>query len=134
MPLAYAICLLLGIFAIVAGFSRRSESARATPRPCIQTDTNAPSDRVVDIAENGSVTLDRMPCPVAELADRLSRVARTKAVPSVCIRADNDTSHAAVLAVLDQCRRAGVERVWMVPQPGDDATNHCIRPSSPLRP
>jgi hypothetical protein len=42
MPLAYAICLLLGLFAIVAGFSRRSEPARVASRPCSQTDTNAP--------------------------------------------------------------------------------------------
>lgn len=47
MPLAYAICLLLGLLAIIAVFSRRSEPVRAASRPCIQTDTHAPSDPCV---------------------------------------------------------------------------------------
>ena len=64
----------------------------------------------IQIAADGTLTVDGQPCPVDQLADRLGKLANKDAV-SVVVHADEKAPFQQVSAVLDACKGHRIEDI-----------------------
>ena len=63
---------------------------------------------ILNVSKDGSVTVNARRLALADLEDRLRKVAEFYPGQPVVIRADRETAYSSLMSVIDTCRNAGV--------------------------
>ena len=104
------IFLLLCFFVTASVFSQW-ESALSISLPSAsssETPSRLPGEVILNVARDGSVTVNAKKLTLRDLGERLRKVADFYPGQPVVIRADRETSYDSLVKVLDTCRVAGV--------------------------
>lgn len=104
------IFLLLCFFVTASVFSQwESEISISLPAASSsETPSRLPGEVILNVARDGSVTVNARTLTLNDLGERLRKVADFYPGQPVVIRADRDTSYDSLVKVLDTCRVAGV--------------------------
>ena len=104
------IFLLLCFFVTVSVFSQwESEVAISLPSASsAETPGRLPGEVILNVAKDGSVTVNAQKLTLADLEGRLRKVAEFYPGQPVVLRADKETSYSSLMSVIDTCRNAGV--------------------------
>ena len=104
------IFLLLCFFVTASVFSQwESEISISLPSASSsETPSRLPGEVILNVARDGSVTVNAKKLTLSDLGERLRKVADFYPGQPVVIRADRETSYDALVKVLDTCRVAGV--------------------------
>ena len=104
------IFLLLCFFVTASVFSQwESEISISLPSASSsETPSRLPGEVILNVARDGSVTVNAKKLTLNDLGERLRKVADFYPGQPVVIRADRETSYDALVKVLDTCRVAGV--------------------------
>ena len=104
------IFLLLCFFVTASVFSQwESEISISLPSASTsETPSRLPGEVILNVARDGSVTVNAKKLTLNDLGERLRKVADFYPGQPVVIRADRETSYDSLVKVLDTCRTAGV--------------------------
>ena len=104
------IFLLLCFFVTASVFSQwESEISISLPSASSsETPSRLPGEVILNVARDGSVTVNTKKLTLSDLGERLRKVADFYPGQPVVIRADRETSYDSLVKVLDTCRVAGV--------------------------
>jgi biopolymer transport protein ExbD len=104
------IFLLLCFFVTASVFSQwENEIAISLPAATsAETPGRLPGEVILNVAKDGSVTVNARKLTLDDLGSRLKKVAEFYPGQPVVIRADRDTSYSALVDVIDTCRNVGV--------------------------
>jgi len=104
------IFLLLCFFVTASVFSQwESEISISLPSASTaETPGRLPGEVILNVASDGSVTVNAKRLALDDLESRLRKVAEFYPGQPVVIRADRETSYDSLVKVLDTCREAGV--------------------------
>ena len=104
------IFLLLCFFVTASVFSQwESEISISLPSASSsETPSRLPGEVILNVARDGSVTVNARKLTLNDLGERLRKVADFYPGQPVVIRADRETSYDSLVKVLDTCRVAGV--------------------------
>ena len=104
------IFLLLCFFVTASVFSQwESEISISLPAASSsETPSRLPGEVILNVARDGSVTVNTKKLTLSDLGERLRKVADFYPGQPVVIRADRETSYDSLVKVLDTCRVAGV--------------------------
>ena len=104
------IFLLLCFFVTASVFSQwESEISISLPSASsAETPGRLPGEVILNVARDGSVTVNAKKLTLNDLGERLRKVADFYPGQPVVIRADRETSYDSLVKVLDTCRTAGV--------------------------
>ena len=67
-----------------------------------------PGEIILNVAADGNVTVNGQKLSLAEVTERLTRIAKLYPGQPVVIRADKTTKYEALVSVIDACRTADV--------------------------
>ena len=104
------IFLLLCFFVTASVFSQwESEISISLPSASsAETPGRLPGEVILNVAKDGSVTVNAKKLALDDLGSRLRKVAEFYPGQPVVIRADRDTAYSSLVDVIDTCRNAGV--------------------------
>ena len=104
------IFLLLCFFVTASVFSQwESEISISLPSASTsETPSRLPGEVILNVARDGSVTVNARKLTLNDLGERLRKVADFYPGQPVVIRADRETSYDSLVKVIDTCRNAGV--------------------------
>ena len=104
------IFLLLCFFVTASVFSQwESEISISLPSATsAETPGRLPGEVILNVAKDGSVTVNARKLTLDDLGARLRKVAEFYPGQPVVVRADRDTSYSSLVNVIDTCRNAGV--------------------------
>ena len=104
------IFLLLCFFVTASVFSQwESEISISLPSASsAETPGRLPGEVILNVAKDGSVTVNAKKLTLDDLGSRLRKVAEFYPGQPVVIRADRETSYDSLVKVIDTCRNAGV--------------------------
>ena len=104
------IFLLLCFFVTVSVFSQwESEISIQLPSAASADQPDRlPGEIIVNLAKDGSVTVNGKKLALPDLESRLSRISKFYPGQPVIIRADRETRYDALVKVIDTCRAADV--------------------------
>jgi len=104
------IFLLLCFFVTASVFSQwESEISISLPSASSsETPSRLPGEVILNVARDGSVTVNARKLTLNDLGERLRKVADFYPGQPVVVRADRDTSYDSLVKVIDTCRVAGV--------------------------
>jgi biopolymer transport protein ExbD len=113
-PMADVMLVLLIIIMLIAPLLQKGvdvtlpEAGNTTDKP--END----SQTVVGLTANGRLFVDNLPVVETELLVRVQTALNRKIERIVLIKADVDTQYSAVMTVLDQLQRAGIEDIGLI--------------------
>ena len=113
-PMADVMLVLLIIIMLIAPLLQKGinvtlpEAGNTTDKPENDTQT------VVGVTSDGRFFVDNLPVPQTELLLRVQVALNSKIERIVLIKADVDTQYSAVMTVLDQLQRAGIEDIGLI--------------------
>lgn len=112
-PMIDVVFLLIIFFMVGSRFSEISESERditlSVPAVSkVETLTQPPRNRVINVYADGKITLDKQPVTLAELGQKLIAARNEYKQTSVVIRGDGQALHQSVADVLATCRQAEI--------------------------
>lgn len=114
-PLVDVILVLLIIFMVTAPMMTRGIDVRL---PQTESGADAKEERiVVSIEKDNTIYLNDRPVNLSLLTDKLKAEMTASGTEFVFLRADKDVSYGRVMAVMDQLKKAGADRVGMVTTP-----------------
>ena len=104
------IFLLLCFFVTASVFSQwESEVAISLPSASsAETLGRLPGEVILNVAKDGSVTVNAKKLELGDLEARLRKVSEFYPGQPVVIRADRGTAYSSLMSVIDTCRNAGV--------------------------
>ena len=104
------IFLLLCFFVTASVFSQwESEISISLPSSTTaEASSRLPGEVMLNVAKDGSVTVNSRRLELDDLCARLSRVAEYYPGQPAVIRADRETPYEALMKVIDVCRTAGI--------------------------
>ena len=104
------IFLLLCFFVTASVFSQwESEISISLPSASsAETPGRLPGEVILNVAKDGSVTVNAKKLSLEDLGSRLRKVAEFYPGQPVVIRADRETAYSSLVDVIDTCRNAGV--------------------------
>ena len=104
------IFLLLCFFVTASVFSQwESEISISLPSASsAEAPGRLPGEVILNVAKDGSVTVNAKKLTLEDLGSRLKKVAEFYPGQPVVIRADRDTVYSALVDVIDTCRNSGV--------------------------
>ena len=105
-----SIFLLLCFFVTSSVFSQwETEISIALPTAKSSTvPGRMPGEIILNVAADGNVTVNGQKLSLAEVTERLTRIAKLYPGQPVVIRADKTTKYEALVSVIDACRTADV--------------------------
>ncbi len=68
---------------------------------------------VINVAADGSIIVSGQPTEPAALKELVAQAVRANSEQKVTVRADRTASYAAVVAVLDVCKGAGIQQPYL---------------------
>jgi biopolymer transport protein ExbD len=112
-PMIDVVFLLIIFFMVGSRFSEISEAERditlSVPAVSkVETLTQPPRNRVINVYADGKITLDKQPVTLAELGQKLVAARNEYKQTSVVIRGDGQALHQSVADVLATCRQAEI--------------------------
>lgn len=112
-PMIDVVFLLIIFFMVGSRFSEISEAERditlSVPAVSkVETLTQPPRNRVINVYADGKITLDKQPVTLAELGQKLAAARSEYKQTSVVIRGDGQALHQSVADVLATCRQAEI--------------------------
>ena len=115
IPLVDVVLVLLIIFMVTAPMLYRGMDITL---PTSSSNTIKPEERIVlTIERDQKVYVDKDMVPSGLLESRLRSVKQRNAEVSVYLRADRDVPYGTVVQVMDEVKRAGIEKLGMVTDP-----------------
>lgn len=115
IPLVDVVLVLLVIFMVTAPMLYRGMDIRL---PTSASNTIRPEERVVlTIERDQRLFLDNDQIAPVQLEPRLRALRERNADVSVYLRADRDVPYGTVVQVMDEVKRAGIEKLGMVTDP-----------------
>jgi len=127
IPLVDVVLVLLIIFMVTAPMLYRGMDLNL---PTSKSNTIKAEERLVlTIERNEKVFLDKDPVNLDQLGFKLKQAKRQNADVSIYLRADRAVPYGTVVQVMDEVKRAGIEKLGMVtdPVPGAQATAERIQ-------
>ena len=114
-PLVDVVLVLLIIFMVTAPMMSRGIDIRL---PRTESGSDTQEDRlIVSVDRDSTIYLNDRPVNLALLTDRLKSEMERTGNDFVFLRADQDVSYGRVMAVMDQIKRSGADKVGMVTRP-----------------
>ena len=113
-PLVDVMLVLLIIMMIVAPLLQQGVAvtlplaANSSEKPETQDQT------VVTIDKNSNIYLNAIPVPAGSLQTRVTDVLEDKSDKIVIIKADEEVEYSAVMAAMDELRKAGIEDMGLI--------------------
>ncbi len=118
-PLVDVILVLLIIFMVTAPMMSRGIDVKL---PRTESGSDAQEDRlVVTVDRDSTIFLNDKPVNLALLTDRLKGEMQRTGTDFIFLKADEQVPYGRVMAVMDQIKRAGAEKVGMVTRPNQAA-------------
>jgi biopolymer transport protein ExbD len=113
-PMIDVVFLLIIFFMVSSRFSELSEAEKDVPLNVPQVAhaaalTSAPRKQVVNIHDDGAITLNEQSVTVSELVEQLKEVVKQYDKTGVIVRGDADERFQRVAEVLAACHEAGIE-------------------------
>ncbi len=116
VPLIDVLLTVLFFYMIVSPMMSRGLDVNL---PKSESNTIKPEDRVVlTVTRNQELFIEKERIDVAKLKDVLDSIRKSKPLVNVYLRADRDAPYGAVVQVMDVVKRAGIDRLGMVTEPG----------------
>ena len=111
-PLVDVILVLLIIFMVTAPMMSRGIDVRL---PRTESGSDTTEDRlIVSVDRDSTIYINDRPVNLALLTERLKSEMERTGSDFVFLKADQDVSYGRVMAVMDQIKRAGADKVGMV--------------------
>ena len=115
IPLVDVVLVLLIIFMVTAPMLYRGMEIKL---PTSQSNTIKPDERLVlTIERDQKVYLDKDQVSLEQLEFKLKQAKRNNADVSIYLRADQAVPYGTVVRVMDEIKRAGIEKLGMVTDP-----------------
>ena len=115
-PLVDVVLVLLIIFMVTAPMMQRGVDVQL---PRAESASGREEQRIIVTIDRGSrVYLNETSMPLGDLQQHLARVASSYTDPFVYLRADQSVPYGRVMSVMDRIKKAGIERVGLVTEPG----------------
>ena len=115
IPLVDVVLVLLIIFMVTAPMLYRGIEIKL---PTSQSNTIKPDERLVlTIERDQKVYLDKDQVSLEQLEFKLKQAKRNNADVSIYLRADQAVPYGTVVRVMDEIKRAGIEKLGMVTDP-----------------
>jgi biopolymer transport protein TolR len=127
IPLVDVVLVLLIIFMVTAPMLYRGMDINL---PTSKTNTIRPEERLVlTVERDQTVYLDKDKLSLEQLEFKLKQAKRHNADVSIYLRADRTVPYGTVVRVMDEIKRAGIEKLGMVtdPVPGPRAQEERIQ-------
>ena len=127
IPLVDVVLVLLIIFMVTAPMLYRGMDIKL---PTSKSNTIRPDERLVlTIERDQKVYLDKDQLSLEQLEFKLKQAKRNNADVAIYLRADQAVPYGTVVRVMDEIKRAGIEKLGMVtdPVPGAKAREERIR-------
>ena len=127
IPLVDVVLVLLIIFMVTAPMLYRGMDIKL---PTSQSNTIRPDERLVlTIERDQKVYLDKDQLSLEQLEFKLRQAKRNNADVAIYLRADRTVPYGTVVRVMDEVKRAGIEKLGMVtdPVPGAKAREERIQ-------
>lgn len=119
IPLVDVVLVLLIIFMVTAPMLYRGIDINL---PTSQSNTIKPEERLVlTIERDQKVYLDKDQLSLEQLEFKLKQAKQHNADVSIYLRADRAVPYGTVVRVMDEIKRAGIEKLGMVTDPAPDA-------------
>ena len=115
-PLVDVILVLLIIFMVTAPMMQRGVDVRL---PRVESATDAQEERlVVTVARDKRIYLNDQVVDIHLVGEQLAQKSRATGIDFVFLRADREVPYGRVMLVMDAIKKAGIEKVGMVTEPG----------------
>jgi len=116
VPLIDVLLVVLFFYMIISPMMSRGLDVNL---PKSESNTVKPEDRVVLTVTRGQeVFVEKERVDISRLKGVLDSIRKTKPLINVYLRADKDAPYGAVVQVMDVVKRAGIDRLGMVTEPG----------------
>src|SRR5206468_857893 len=113
-PLVDVMLVLLIIMMLVAPMLEQGVSVRLPVAGNAADKPEDPEQTVIAIASDKSVYLNARPVAAADFQTRVNEALENKKQKIVLIRADQEVDYGAVMDVMDELRKAGIEDIGLV--------------------
>jgi biopolymer transport protein TolR len=113
-PLVDVMLVLLIIMMLVAPMLEQGVSVRLPVAGNAADKPEDPEQTVIAIASDKSVYLNARPVAPADFQTRVNEALENKKQKIVLIRADQEVDYGAVMDVMDELRKAGIEDIGLV--------------------
>lgn len=127
IPLVDIVLVLLIIFMVTAPMLYRGMDIKL---PASQTNTIKPEERLVlTVERNQKVYLDKDQLSLEQLEFKLRQAKQRNPDVAIYLRADRAVPYGTVVRVMDEVKRAGIEKLGMVtdPVPGPQAQEERVQ-------
>ena len=115
-PLVDVILVLLIIFMVTAPMMQRGVDVRL---PKVESSADSRDERlVVTVTRDQRIYVNDQVVNINLVGERLSNLSRSTGIDFVFLRADREVSYGRVMMVMDAIKKAGIEKVGMVTEPG----------------
>jgi biopolymer transport protein TolR len=131
-PLVDVVLVLLIIFMVTAPMMSRGIDIRL---PRTESGSDTQEDRlIVSVDQDSTIYLNDRPVNLALLTEKLKSEMDRTGTDFVFLRADQDVPYGRVMAVMDQIKKSGADKVGMVTRPETPAKTTTAAPARPAKP
>jgi biopolymer transport protein TolR len=131
-PLVDVVLVLLIIFMVTAPMMSRGIDVRL---PRTESGSDTTEDRlIVSVDRDSTIYLNDRPVNLALLTERLKSEMERTGTDFIFLRADQDVPYGRVMAVMDQIKRSGADKVGMVTRPETPKAVPAPAPSKAAKP
>ena len=115
-PLVDVVLVLLIIFMVTAPMMQRGVDVRL---PRVEASADAQEQRlVVTVAKDQRVYLNDQVVGLSVIGERVRDLSRSTGIDFVFLRADREVAYGRVMSVMDAIKKAGIDKVGLVTEPG----------------
>jgi biopolymer transport protein TolR len=122
-PLVDVMLVLLIIMMLVAPMLQQGVPVKLPLATNSQSKPENEQQTVLSIDARDQFYVNAIPVPKAEMADRVKAALEEKTERIVLIKADQDASYRAVMAAMDDLRKAQIEDIGLITDPKVDDAN-----------
>ena len=118
-PLVDVMLVLLVIFMVTAPILQQGVELEL-PKETLSPLDGEGEQLVVSVNKSGEIFIgEGNPVEAAQVGQRVNAILATKKDKRVFIKADRGVSYGEVMAVMGSIRRAGIDKVGLITEPGD---------------
>ncbi len=120
-PLVDVMLVLLVIFMVTAPLLQQGVEVALPKTSAPGLKSAGETTLIVTVDKNAQVFMAREPVDLEALGAKLQKIVANNPDKQVFLKADKDVPYGAVVRVMATIRKAGVTKLGMVTQPGDEA-------------